>query len=399
MPVDAAQFRQQLQRITSRISQAREWREQSLVVLRQALLDPPPDRQVWAERCRRFVAQYPEWGGAAFADEESLDQQFPFGAEPQSYALIAADGSQVLPDRHKTAVYAVIQAACACMTYGVPDRQAAERALAAGRDRKMELIAEDELRRDDGELVGAGEIGARRDFLEIRLLAQRCSEFRDAGLQPIGVADGSLVPFSLLAATRPSALRQALDDLKASLDRLRACGAIAAGYIDRPGHTALSRACALAHLLRRDSQTETTPREVEQLSHGILDGQLLEEDVLPAGFRTALFDPGWQVNRELGAHAIRSCYLNAGEPGQPIIARLDLPGWSAGPQQVGALAGVLRRHTRMGGGYPLALKAAHEQAVITLQDQAEIENAIDLELMSLGYRPSRSRKQEAKDHR
>jgi hypothetical protein len=64
---------------------------------------------------------------------------------------------------------------------------------------------------------------------------------------------------------------------------------------------------------------------------------------------------------------------------------------------VGALCAILHRHAQLGGGYPLVLKAAHEEAVLSKDDQQEIEQAIEGALMSRGFLPQASFKQEAKD--
>ena len=50
-------------------------------------------------------------------------------------------------------------------------------------------------------------------------------------------------------------------------------------------------------------------------------------------------------------------------------------------------------------GYPFILKAAHEEAVVTKEDQREIEAALEQALLERGIQPRTSPKQSAKDSR
>jgi hypothetical protein len=53
----------------------------------------------------------------------------------------------------------------------------------------------------------------------------------------------------------------------------------------------------------------------------------------------------------------------------------------------------------MGGGYPLCLKAAHEEAVLSQNDEKEIDQIIERGLLDEGVFATPSSKQEAKDRR
>ncbi|GIV84443.1 MAG: hypothetical protein KatS3mg052_1450 [Candidatus Roseilinea sp.] len=393
MPLDVLQLHAQIDRYAEAYQRTRDHREERLEQLCAPLRASFAAADMLLETCRQ--ARQLRWIGALFDANEPINRQLPFGQEPDRYALIAADGSQILPDRHKPFVFAYMQASCAGLVYGEPHHPLVEQWR---RLRLSRLIEESELFDEStGELKPPTEIVNQRDLMEIELMAQACQMAHDANLQPVLIADGSLVPFALITSRNLSQdeTKQLLERLKAALSVMRACSAWVCGYIDRPNSNSIARACALAGL-SADAVTEDTlaPARVA----GIFDRHLLERELAPA-HRTALFDPGWEVNglRYLGEHAMRACYVNFGEPGRPVIARIEAPKWCAGAAEIGALCAVLHRHVRLGGGYPLILKAAHEEAVVSLEDQREIEQAIKRVLLANGILTQASFKQEAKD--
>lgn len=390
MPIDFTSLRQQIDSYAEAYRQARDDRAMRLAQLATPLDKGFTQVEALLEVCRK--AHCLHWPVALF-DSELINQQFPFDKEPDCYALIASDGSQILPDRHKPFTFAYIQAGCAGIVYGNP----AQRLLSEQwrQLKRVKLIEERALFDEDtGELKPPAEVINQRDLMEIELLAEACRMAHDAGLQPVLVADGSLVPFALLTSRNLAREVEALlQPLKAALDVMHDCGAWACGYIDRPNSKSIVRACALAGL-SLEQVTERALRERDPA--GVFDRHLLER-TLSSAHRTALFDPGWQVNAPeyLGKHAMRACYVNFGEPDQPIIARIEVPQWCA--RQIGSLCAVLHRHVRLGGGYPFILTAAHTESVVSKDDQQEIEQAIEQTLLAQGILPRPSFKQEAKD--
>ncbi|MGQ9816320.1 MAG: DNA double-strand break repair nuclease NurA, partial [Candidatus Roseilinea sp.] len=162
---------------------------------------------------------------------------------------------------------------------------------------------------------------------------------------------------------------------------------------------AIAQSCKLAGVPYQDAAAAV--RRGDDRARLVLDRHLLER-VLPAGHRTACFTPTWTINgaEYLGrdGHTMRAFYLNVGRD-KPEIARVELPAWCADAASLDALTGILDRHCRMGGGYPFILKAAHEEAVLTRQDQREIERRLQSELQEQGVMAAPSAKQESKDKR
>jgi hypothetical protein len=413
MPIDVTQLIPQLRRMAERTPSLYAHRAAQLERMLQ-VFEPGFDVATWNAVCTAAAALSDvRWVGALANTSEAMNSFYPFGEEPGDYALIAADGSQIMPDRHKAVQYAAIQVACATIIYGhTANPEQLPTATEASRHKPLTFMGEDELIDEStGELISPGQISAERDLREIEFLAQQCELFRSAGLLPIAVADGSLVPFALLnelfVRNSPREAGEQLSRVTRALDRMRGCGAIVAGYIDRPNSNTLARSCALAGAPVATLQDEGLLRQFVRTAErgllGIVDRYVLER-VLPGTQRTALFEPTWLINGSayLGrfGHTMRCCYMNIDKDElRSQFARLEMPAWCSGPEQVGVMTAVMGRHARMGGGYPLCLKAAHEEAVITHQDESEIDQIIERNLIAQGLLAMPSAKQQAKERR
>ena len=395
MPVDVSQLRTQINTFADSFDEGRKRRIDIIDKLRRVLRPDFAGADALLAACLAASrVSGMRWSGALFTCDEAIHEARAFGQLPERYALIATDGSQILPDRHKPFQFAYIQAGCACVTYGSADQSFGKKLSQLKRSR---FIPEAELYDEQtGELRPPSEISNQRDALEIDLLAEACGMAREAGYQPIAVADGSIVPFALLGGRNIKQLSaKLLPPLSRALDSIKASGALLCGYIDKPNSNALTRACALDGT-PFDAIDESLLREKDKENAGIVDRHLLEFE-LNAAQRTALFDPNWEVNDSLGEHAMRACYVNfgAGHGVLSAIGRIEVPQWCA--SDVNVLAAVLHRHAQMGEGYPLILKAAHQDSVVSKDDARDIEQAIQMELLKRGIVPRGSLKQDAKD--
>lgn len=401
MPVDLTQLRSSISAYADAYQQDGLRRLQTTDSLSRAL---KPEANVDALQASCLAATRVNgmrWNGALFDCGEAPNAFTQIDVkrdEPLRYALIATDGSQIMPDRHSAVLFAYVQAGCACITYGGKDVALAGRIQ---RMKKSRLFLERELFDERGEMMTPGEISNQRDLLEIELMAEAASIARADGYQPIVIADGSMVPFALLGSRglrAPAQLRM-LDAFKRAMKSLQMSGALACGYIERPNSNALVNTCALLEV-PFDQVSENRLKEESVRCAGIFDRHLLNDELNPAQ-RTALFDPRWEVNepQHLGEHAMRCCYVNVG-PGmgrRAVIGRMETPAWCATPENIAILSAVLLRQARMGGEYPLILKVAHEEAVVGKDDQKEMENALMQALVDRGITPYQSYKAAAKE--
>ncbi len=401
MPINANLLRPQIEAAAERAALAIPDRDRRLERLARPFR-PGSDSAAFVAACltAATASKSERFAGALFNVGEDVAGAFACGGpdrEPPEYALLATDGSQIMPDRHKPLTWALARAAAVCIVYG-GSRGPAESSLAGAP--LLRFLPEDELEvaGRDGGLLSAAEINAERDLLERELMAERCAACRALGLRPIALSDGSLVPFGLLneLAWRGQGDKRAyvmLGRLMAALDRMRDAGALVAGYIERPNSAGAVHAAATVIAAGGD--------DVHALSSGLHDRDLFAK-LLSPGQRGALFDPNWTVNgpAHLGreGHAMRAAYAYlAIGPARPNIIRIEVPEWCADPESVAALTAVITRQARLGAGYPFILKAAHEEAVLTRQDQAELDSALESAMQRHGIRLTASRKQGAKE--
>ena len=303
MPIDIGQLREGIQQLAVQTQRNNTLREEQAASLRR-IFAPGFDVTAWMQTCET-TAKLESWTGAVFNCNENATQQFGFGEEPARYVLISADGSQILPDRHKEFQYYFVQAGAACIVYGLGDGErdsdAMQSAIRTSGQRKQELVYDlARLLGKDNRLISPGEVSNKRDLLEIELLAQCCEQFAAAGLRPIALADGNIVPFALLneAYLRNSRkeAREMSDRIGDALDKLRKAKAIVAGYIDKPDSNAFVKSAWLARFAAVPINKSNLP-EVDLATSGLYDRNLLAGWLQPAQ-RTALFDPNWMINSE-----------------------------------------------------------------------------------------------------
>ena len=74
------------------------------------------------------------------------------------------------------------------------------------------------------------------------------------------------------------------------------------------------------------------------------------------------------------SHRVHFFYVNVEEE----IARVEVPGWVAADRALLDLTHTLvMDNARRGGGYPVVLQEAHEQAVVTGADREAFQNMVE----------------------
>jgi hypothetical protein len=324
----------------------------------------------------------------ALPKDETLNQAFELPAIPKEITILAADGSQINPDRHASVDYCLVNVGAIQMRYG-----SSESPMTTIRSR---------LYYDDQMFTSAGRVterlvALRRDLRERQLLAE-LSEGQP--LPVITLTDG---PLELWVGreTEPEAkeYEKHFKDYLKALRQLYQMGASAAGYIDRPRGDLLVRLLEIA-LLPLD-EIEKAGRDFRPL-RGVTDADLFW-NVLPPGERSAVF--GIQ-SRNAGKYAaelaLHFFYLNVGrDQAHPNLVRVEIPAWVAeNTQMLDDIHAVLMHQCQILGNrtYPYLLHRSHEVAVVTQDEKRQLENMISLELRNRGVSVGGvSQKQGSKD--
>lgn len=319
--------------------------------------------------------------------EEPLDYVFsapPFGEHLP--VLLAADGSQVNPNRHDAVEFGLINVGVFRICPGRP--------LAPSEQVRTTLLYAQDLDSEQERLTEEL-VALKRDLTERKTLADL------AALEPqpvITLTDGPLELF--LQSRDDRRLDEQFDQYLDVLEELAAMNVATAGYVDKPSSDLVVRLLELVKLRDRPSAAGR-----ERPLRGLTDAALFA-DLLGPGQRSAVFTIHSRTSQRFAERlggALELCffYLNVGRPDHPSLARVEIPEWVARqPYLLNLLhAALVQQCAQMAGAaYPYALHRAHEVALVTMTDKRQVAGLIWAELWKNGVIPGdMSNKQYLKD--
>ncbi len=321
------------------------------------------------ELARRF-----RWAGA-IPTAEPVNARYPAPPAPARYTAIAADGSQIYPDRHGVALYYLINTGSIVFRAGL--------AQAPSTASTPEVFYEDaDLYEEEGRQKPSELIDAERDRRELaelaRLAAAEVQAAAEARAAPtVALLDNGLLLYLSLVIADPNVIREKIDAYVDELDRLRDSGAAVAGVVDRPRAANVVRLLHLNGLAEREIREEAL-RDLGPDYAGLTDGMLFE--ALKPGERSALFvhaSPNNDIYYRERGHTIYFFYLNAGRPGKDALLRVEVPEWVANdPARLGLVHGTLMAQCATTDGFPYVLMRAHELAVVTVGERRAFEEMV-----------------------
>ncbi len=333
------------------------------------------------------AARQHRWAGA-IPTGEAVNAAIAQPAPPARYNVIAADGSQVYPDRHGVALYYLINIGSIVFRCGLP--QAPSTAC------QPEVFYQDEdLYEDEGGPKPKVKIDAQRDRAELAELA-RLAALEAAHAPTVTLLDNGLLLYLSLQVDDQALIRKLLNAYIDELDRLQATGAAVAGVGDRP------RAARVVRLLHLNSLApeQITDEALRRLGawERLTDGALF--DFLEPGQRSALFvhaSPANEIYYAPRGHTLYFFYVNAGRPGQPGLLRVEVPEWvTRDPGRLSLVHAALVEQSRVSDGFPYVLMRAHELAVVTLSERRSFDEMVMGALIKQKLRPSISHKAQGK---
>ena len=307
----------------------------------------------------------------AIPSSDPLNSHFAALPAPACVTLIAADGSQVAPDRHAAVLFSLVNVGAIVMQPG------SDQAPYIQTDSR--LLVEDENYTETGMLTLEA-IEQHRDLAERRKLLELA---KDIPGEILALTDGPLELWGGSNPARDDYLRD-LEIHTATLSQLRERQAIVAGYVDKPAASLVIRLLELTQLSTED-QFESLRRQ--HPLRGVSDLWLFSH-ILPAGERSTVF--GLQSSARLhytGDLALHFFYLNVGPPGHPYLARVEIPAWVAEDAvKLNLLHASLLEQCRIMGArpYPYLLHRAHEIAVVKMDEKQQVQSLLELELRQSG---------------
>jgi hypothetical protein len=316
--------------------------------------------------------------------DESLDVACPPPPIPGRATLVAADGSQIYPDRHGLAFYYAINVGSIVFRHGsgqVPEVAADPR-----------LFYTDEQVYPGGDSVSSDLVSARRNLAEMRTLTALALAEPHGGPPRLALADGPLLIW-IQRTELPAGWRERiLADYLTCLNDLRRSDAAVAGFVSRPYS---AEVVALLYLAQLDSEERKAVDSLADTDYrGLTDRALF--GYLGAGERSALYVRGTAANQDFASrgHQIRFFYLNTGSD----LARVEVPEWVARrPESLDLVHAMVYDQCRFNNGYPYVLTRADEQAVILGEEREVLEAMIVRAMAQHGLpMPELSRKAQQK---
>jgi len=302
--------------------------------------------------------------------KESLAACFPPPVSVPDTTIIAADGSQINPDRHAAVQFCIINVGVIAMKLN-----SGQAPLVTV---ETELLYGDDLLKN-GSPMSDGMVAMRRDINERIKLDEVSSELEGP---IVNLTDGTLELWGA-KGDDPQAYANFVEQYLGVLSRLHGRGVVTAGYVEKPTADLVIN---LLEIATADDEQLRKLRSYHPL-HGVSDRWLYgerENPLLPPGHRSAVF--GLQSGSEKkykGALSLHFFYLNVGTEGHPWPVRVEIPKWVAeDSKKLDVLHWILIEQCKMMGSrpYPYLLHRAHETAVVRYEEKQQIEQLLVLEL-------------------
>lgn len=332
-------------------------------------------------------------GAAPFAiDKEPMTARIGLPEMPPKAIIIAADGSQIYPDIHASALYYVTNIGLFTFFHG------AERLPQEFSDPYL-AYTDSELRDQYEQVITNAVVNARRTIREMETLATAVWEYRTTEQPVLALYDGRLLFW--LGNEVPDMLKL-MADYRAAMVRIHDTSTYAqphnasvAGYIDRPTSRFVIN---MLELMILDESEITRYRLSRPGEYEGIDDCWLFSRWLKPGERSALMIQQSPQNKDYKqdwgqSYEVVFFYINVGRIGQPHIARVEIPMWVAkNPDAVREVHALLVSQCRMAGSFPYALIRADEIAVIRNADRQTMQELINTELIRQQQNPEISGK-------
>jgi hypothetical protein len=379
---------QMAQTTANRLGQREAAREMSRALLDQYATDWTAVRQALAEANEKADPKF--YRSARPLDElEPLNAALDAPPPPARATIIAADGSQIRPDRHAAYLYYLINIGGVVYHHGsgqAPDEFSIPTLVYPQADVQEDIF-------DDT----GGTVSIERDLAEIGMLAQKAEEYQTAAPPVLAVSDQRLLYWSIGSAG--VAENPAVTQWGESMSKIRLAGALLAGYIDRPATGAVTTLLRSIQALH-EPDFDWKSLGQRHANWGLTDVHLFSQ-LLGPGQRSKLFvmvsDPNHKFAAQDQANEVCFFYLNPGSHGRQI-ARVDIPLWVAADEaKVTAVHTLVYDQCQILGDYPYVLARADETAVVTHRDQEQLNFMIDVIMERYGISRTITAKQASKN--
>ena len=306
---------------------------------------------------------------------ERVDAAYSPPPLPDDYCVVGVDGSHIDVSRHIPAHCYLINIGGMSLRYGgMPGASAfSEPRLYANED---ELVIRDRSAPYREETISGALLDAKRAVEELRGLLDTLREL-PPDTPALGLIDGSLILFGMYRHDEFVRRQLIGEEYVRVLDEIKRMAAertlAIASYISLPRSVEVVNALRVSVCpypipncdkecgeIRRDAR----PCDIEV--GGVLDREIFA-NLLGMDERSAVFGSNAAIVRDYyGGHGVSFFYVRTDEE----VGRVEVPDWVADDEgMLGLVHSLVVEQCSLGPGYPVALKEAHEQAVVTGADR------------------------------
>ena len=335
-------------------------RHQEVTNLIEAYADRQDELRERVDRASELVPRL----RCAIPGEEPLNCAMPCPSLPETFTVLAADGSQINPSRHAQIEFCVINVAVVKMVRG------------SGQAPKIfthsQLLDYASVFLPQGGMISEGMVALKRDLREREALVELADELVHPA---VSMTDGPLELYR--EPQEAGGFNQTLDRYLEIMADLRNRKLMTLGYVDKPGADLIVRLLELAQI---EDEALSAYTQRQRRFAGVSDLNLLSPVLKNPGDRSAVFGIHSEIARRFRDDlALHFFYLNVGSPDRPHLARVEIPGWVAKDRALlGTLQAVLLEQATMMGTrpYPYILHRAHEEAIVTLVEGEHVQEMI-----------------------
>ena len=319
----------------------------------------------------------------AYPLDEDIASSHPVPDSVIQATLIAADGSQIVPDRHAALQYYVINVGVIAMQVGSGNAP--------------EVITHTELRlleEFEDTFFSDSQVALQRDLAERKKLLEVAKKYKGT---VIALTEGQLELWGAVDNENSRDFEKSLQDYIDALKEMEKQKVVTSGYVDKPGANWVVRLLEIAMI----PQDKLSNLKKYHPFLGVTDLWLFEQ-ILKKHERSAVFKlQAKSAEKYTDSIAIHFFYINVGDEKKPKIARVDVPLWVVNNKEaLNNLHYALIEQAKIMGHkpFPYLLHRAHEIAVVTHKDKEEIDQMLAIEIRNNGGEVGeKSGKQSAKD--
>lgn len=296
----------------------------------------------------------------------------PKPERPAHLTVIAADGSQIFPDRHEIANCFLINIGYVVLHYGSGEKPVlnSEPLLFYG---EADLYQEWAGKRT---AITRDMVGIRRNAMELNKVVHLSAQARAEGRTTVGLTDGTLILW-MLEGKPYDFRRETLQAVLEGLEQLRDLQVPIAGYISDPGSADIVNGLRVGLCPERPTDCDKCPWKSAQAQTdlpeplpcepiaGVTDDMLYARK-LQRGERSGVFRSTSKILEDYGPHRICFFYVHTGWE----IGRVEIPEWVAtDPALLDLVHITVIDQAEKGRGYPVVLSESHERAVVRAADR------------------------------